>query len=591
LAECAFVTSHLPVILSLEMHCTPGMQRQLMKMLVSHLGKRLLTYEAFIASGTAASSSPDQLNSCVLVKGKAKTRSESAKSESDRSPTRSSLCRSPTRASLRALVPSLSRSSSNDGSNNVSSFTSPPSTPKPRRQTFRKSCRKSNDFRKGLPIRGVLQDNQDLEEESMTNARRTLAMKHTSSLNKIDTDPFYTKYLSLRSLPVALFLSDGKPTWALPISSINEDKLLMELGLSSFERNQIENLSSNAPTRRLTGVHLSMSAVDHLAAHPPSKVGVMQRRTCSWILRPFPLGLRFSGANMSPVPGWLAGAQCVALNMSNNDLPLQLHYALFKGSRGFVLKPSEMTSQGKATDVEPGQSCTHEDVKPTTESELQDVDGYWPPPRKQLQCVTINLFSLHNLPTHGERRPKFDGRHEACHNFAPQLSGSPARPTNEPTTSPLDVTISLHPIGGLCAICKVLPPPENSETTVTVTATGNGLNAVINTEVQCLAAEPHATILRVSAMDSEAGQVLAYETAVLGRLRRGYRILQMRSPLGTRIQLCYLLVRIGISKEPNFWATAAQMLRMVTREQMDELKQKLMRITTLEELAALQDEV
>lgn len=195
------------------------------------------------------------------------------------------------------------------------------------------------------------------------------------------------------------------------------------------------------------------------------------------------------------------------------------------------------------------------------------------------------------LAQHGERRPKFDGRHEACHNFAPQLSGSPARPTNEPTTSPLDVTISLHPIGGLCAICKVLPPPENSETTVTVTATGNGLNAVINTEVQCLAAEPHATILRVSAMDSEAGQVLAYETAVLGRLRRGYRILQMRSPLGTRIQLCYLLVRIGISKEPNFWATAAQMLRMVTREQMDELKQKLMRITTLEELAALQDEV
>eukprot|EP00966_Prymnesium_polylepis_P090052 2085704-Prymnesium_polylepis.3 len=94
--------------------------------------------------------------------------------------------------------------------------------------------------------------------------------------------------------------------------------------------------------------------------------------------------------------------------------------------------------------------------------------------------------------------------------FAPQLSGSPARPTNEPTTSPLHVTISLHPIGGapspeplnsrkrfssplghalackpwcvcnthhslasrdllagLCAICKVLPPPENSETTVT----------------------------------------------------------------------------------------------------------------------------
>ena len=83
------------------------------------------------------------------------------------------------------------------------------------------------------------------------------------------------------------------------------------------------------------------------------------------------MGARFSGANMSPsasagtrtpavcthirfdlgvnrlaaaVPGWLCGAQHVALNMTRCDLPVQLHFALFKGSGGFVLKPHEQRS-------------------------------------------------------------------------------------------------------------------------------------------------------------------------------------------------------------------------------------------------------
>eukprot|EP00966_Prymnesium_polylepis_P209726 4857453-Prymnesium_polylepis.1 len=75
-------------------------------MLVSHLGKRLLTVR--LASLARPAPPPERLrrsqaDTICGRSGKAKTRSESAKSESDRSPTRSSLCRSPTRASLRAL--------------------------------------------------------------------------------------------------------------------------------------------------------------------------------------------------------------------------------------------------------------------------------------------------------------------------------------------------------------------------------------------------------------------------------------------------------------------------------------------------------
>ena len=42
ISECAFVTSELPVILSLEMHCKPAQQRVLANMLVEHLGPALL---------------------------------------------------------------------------------------------------------------------------------------------------------------------------------------------------------------------------------------------------------------------------------------------------------------------------------------------------------------------------------------------------------------------------------------------------------------------------------------------------------------------------------------------------------------------
>ena len=102
-----------------------------------------------------------------------------------------------------------------------------------------------------------------------------------------------------------------------------------------------------------------------------------------------------------------------------------------------------------------------------------------------------------------------------------------------------------------------LPLPQNIETElVTPPVESNGLNAFFGKEVHCIAAEPHATFLRVAILDN--GQEVAYETAVLGRLRRGYRILQLRCPLGTRIELCHLFVRISFGSENNEWATPRQ---------------------------------
>ena len=59
---------------------------------------------------------------------------------------------------------------------------------------------------------------------------------------------------------------------------------------------------------------------------------------------------------------------------------------------------------------------------------------------------------------------------------------------------------------------------------------------------------------------TDGGQEVAYETAVLGRLRHGYRVIQLRSLQGTRIELCYLLVRVSFGEELNLWPTSRQVL-------------------------------
>ena len=105
------------------------------------------------------------------------------------------------------------------------------------------------------------------------------------------------------------------------------------------------------------------------------------------------------------------------------------------------------------------------------------------------------------------------------------------------------------PLAGFCAVTTTLPPPWNVDAVATA-------NAPFGVEFQCIAAEPYAAFLRVGINDN--GQEVAYESAVLGRLRRGYRVLQLRGLLGTRIELAYLLVKITTGSEPNKWPGSRQ---------------------------------
>jgi hypothetical protein len=148
----------------------------------------------------------------------------------------------------------------------------------------------------------------DAVRESSTGAvaRKTRASGQQGS----PAETFYTECIAVRSLPVPSFLANERGKRHLPITSMKEDRLLREMGVTSAERHQIEGLSTIS-TRNgvaLTEAQLALRAIVRLAARPPVEVGRLQRRTARWHLRPFPHGCRFSGQNMSPLPAWLSGA-------------------------------------------------------------------------------------------------------------------------------------------------------------------------------------------------------------------------------------------------------------------------------------------
>ena len=119
-----------------------------------------------------------------------------------------------------------------------------------------------------------------------------LERKYKSSKKK--TDDFYAGYLSLRTANVETFLNAVRHYDEMNITSIEEDRLLREMGLSASERHIIEGLRrqrspSGAATpdamSEFTEDSRSRLALVRLAANPPPETGALQRLTASWLLR------------------------------------------------------------------------------------------------------------------------------------------------------------------------------------------------------------------------------------------------------------------------------------------------------------------
>mmetsp|Transcript_71502 Transcript_71502/g.195992 ORF Transcript_71502/g.195992 Transcript_71502/m.195992 type:complete len:603 (+) Transcript_71502:1-1809(+) len=316
----------------------------------------------------------------------------------------------------------------------------------------------------------------------------------------------------------------SKPTKSLTITKVVQE------AVNTKKQRQMMNVTS-IPEGSLTAMKL-----DELQA--------MQRSALLSHGRAYPLGLRTDSSNMDPFCGWRAGLQMVALNLQTNDVPTQLHYALFEldGGSGYVLKPKEL--------------CT------------PSPDGPWPPTRQNLSRVTLRVISLHHLPVQREQRPwTTSGKHAGCHDFT-SLSGKTAPPKANATVSTPSIQLELHAIGGFCCVSDLVHPShaDLSKTFRTKAVDTGGLLAEFDQVVHCLASEPRETVLRVVVMDGDAE--VAYETAVFGALRTGHRCFQLRHMrTGTRIQLCALLVHIAVGEEPNLWAKDDMLRQLLEKQQ------------------------
>jgi len=271
----------------------------------------------------------------------------------------------------------------------------------------------------------------------------------------------------------------------------------------------------------------------------------MQERTVRRIVRVFPKGTRAKSDNFDPMPCWAAGAQMAALNLQTNDLPSQLHHALFElnGGRGYVLKPAEMLGE------------TGGGVAPN-----------WPPPRVVLHVATLRPISLFGLPPRGIDRPDVFGGGGSLHTHVPSLSVAVGKrrmraPRGEDELPSL--AVELHAIGGFSCVSLTLPP-ATARTRQLVSAKGGGGGEAVRYggAVHCIAAEKQQTVLRVAVVDDDEEDV-AYETCVLGVLRQGYRVLHMRSAQGTRIRNCYLLCHVSFTTQVNAWVGEGEMMEYV----------------------------
>ena len=115
------------------------------------------------------------------------------------------------------------------------------------------------------------------------------------------TDELYRDHLVLRSVPVSDFLKSNDYGFVLPITSIEETKVFKEMRVTALEK----GAQSGADAM----------LIQELAGEMTHAVHALQQRTAKWLVRPYPLGLRFSGINMNPLPCWLSGMQYVCLNM------------------------------------------------------------------------------------------------------------------------------------------------------------------------------------------------------------------------------------------------------------------------------------
>jgi hypothetical protein len=362
IAECAFGTSTLPLSLSLEMHCSPRQQAKVAELLRSGLGEMLL-----LRADVPPNASPNSLRRRIIVKGKVAPLLPPGAAEEARSG-RGSLAR------LRASVWRPWRAVSASGSAMDDSEEDELARQAVERVRAKPNGRAAQKFIKRLSLSHAVPHDPDAdherhassasenEAEEADDADDAAEMNERGMLLRQGLDAHAPSGAKMsksgRWSSKRLFGGNGHPKKGverslhdvITMEARSRDEFFAPTGAEYGSPNTLPITSLSE--RKMLSMLYETDADAALAPHSRhTGVAAMQRRTASRVCRVYPRSTRVASSNMDPLPCWCAGAQLVALNMQTNDLPVQLHYALFElgGCGGYVLKPPELRSSSLAS--------------------------------------------------------------------------------------------------------------------------------------------------------------------------------------------------------------------------------------------------
>lgn len=239
--------------------------------------------------------------------------------------------------------------------------------------------------------------------------------------------------------------------------------------------------------------------------------------------RVYPKRSRVDSSNVSELHAcrlWAAGVQMLALNLQTWDGAAVLDEALFSlnGGCGYVLKPQLLPRGG-----------------PLTGGVL----------------LSVRILCARNLPKGRDERLVARPWDE----FRPQGSFAPTQLAPTGVVSP---ACEVELVGGLVS-SQDSDVIEERWSRLTSTAADNGLNpSWADEEFRCACYTPEQSFIKLSVyncrkqvMRQGSKQLLAYEAALVGALRPGYRAVQLRCPNGgSPIESCTLLVHVVMTPLP-----------------------------------------
>ncbi|XP_061911649.1 1-phosphatidylinositol 4,5-bisphosphate phosphodiesterase epsilon-1 isoform X2 [Entelurus aequoreus] len=208
----------------------------------------------------------------------------------------------------------------------------------------------------------------------------------------------------------------------------------------------------------------------------------LMQHTASQLLRTYPAATRIDSANPNPLLFWLHGIQLVALNYQTDDLPMHLNAALFEdnGGCGYVLKPAVLRDRSCPLYQ---QFCPME----------RDVDRSC----AAVYCITI-VSGQNVCPANG--------------------SGSP------------------------CVEVDVLGTPGDSCHFRTKPIHRNTLNPMWSERFHFSVHMEELCFLRLAVVENNSSQVTAQRTLPLRALKAGYRHVQLRTQHNEAMEVSSLFI-------------------------------------------------